>query len=138
MVTSRYNSDEAYMFNLAKGDHKNGYEIEAFSILYECIRYNQNRLIHGKTHDPTKIENYKKLKNKLRKYTMLDSKQIRNIGNFHTTRTKIVHEMIFKKKFDSDKIDKWFENGVEINQKLISEIKMQESPYGKILFSENE
>ena len=137
MVTSRYNSDKTCLFNLAKGDHKNGYEIEAFSILYECIRYNQSRLISVKTNDPIKIENYKKLENKLKKYAMLDRNYIRNIGNFHTNRTKIIHEII-NENFDSDEIDKWFKEGIKINQRLISEIKMQKSSYGKILFSENE
>ena len=57
IITSRYNVDITHLLNLAIKDHKSGYEIEAFSILYECIRYNQSYLISVKTKKPITSNN---------------------------------------------------------------------------------
>ena len=136
MVTNRYNVDITHLLNLAIEDHKRGYEIEAFSILYECIRYNQSYLISVKTKRPINIKKYKELQATIKQNTLLKNKKhLSNISRFHTNRGKVVHEIILKKTFDDDTIDKWFTDGRKINLLLLSEIETVKSLYGELLSS---
>lgn len=127
MATHRYNVEIPHLVNLAIDDHKRGYEIEAFSILYECIRYNQSHLISVKTKKPIKIKKYKELQAAIKKNTILNKKYLSNIGRFHTNRGKVVHEIILKKTIDDNITDKLIEQaGKTMDPKLKAEWKQAE------------
>ena len=123
----------SYLLKLAKKTSQ--HDIEAFSILFECIRFNQHRLLSLVTKESdTNIKKYKKLYAEIRKHCLLPKKKCL-LNQFYNHRSYVIHDIIFNRKFSDKDLKKWFEEGQQLNLRLLVEIRKRTTLYGEILQS---
>ena len=123
----------SHLLKLAKKTPQHG--IETFSILFECIRFNQHRLLSlVTTESDSNIKKYKKLCAEIRKHCLLSKKKCL-LNQFYNHRSYVIHDIIFNRKFSDEDLKKWFEEGQKLNLRLLVEIEKKTTLYGEILQS---
>lgn len=133
-MTRHYKVSVEKLISVAAKIHKTGYEIEAFSIIFECVRYNLASLISVKTNQPLDIQKYQTLVSIVKRNNLLNRSIIAEVRSFRQNRNKIVHQIIHNKTFDDESIGIWFEKGRTINLNIRSMIKSSDDgTYDSIL-----
>ncbi len=129
LISKNSSKSSENLLKNATDEHKKGCQMEAFTLLFECIRYNLDRLITLKTKKLFKYKRgrfgtYKELETKIREFNILKDKRVQSkIGQFYQNRTYVIHNIVFNKNFSNKDLEDWFEMGRTLNFELLREIK---------------
>ncbi len=123
----------SYLWDLANKTSQ--HDIESFSILFECIRFNQHRLLSiVKKESGDYVKKYLKLCTEIKRRCLLPKKKCL-LNQFYRHRSYVVHDIFFNREFGDEDLKKWFEEGQRLNARLLAEIEKRTTIYGEILQS---
>ncbi len=127
--------EEASSYLLKLANETSQHDIESFSILFECIRFNQHRLVSiVRKESGAYVKKYLKLCAEIKKRCLLPKKKCL-LNQFYNHRSYVVHDIFFNRNFDDEDLKKWFEEGQRLNLRLLVEIRKRTTIYGEILQS---
>lgn len=101
--------------NRAKFAHKNGYDIEAFTIIFECIIRNLQVIVSLETEFYiTPSTTYSSLIRQCTKNRLLTHREIKKLNLFKKYRNNVIHNLINTGKIDTKSLHRWFKFGIRV------------------------
>lgn len=98
--------------------HRNHYEIEAFTIIFESINYYLTGALYYKHEKNAYSKSYFQLTNIADKKNIFPYKMILNLHLFRFYRNTVVHSMLYDEFLEQEHVDMWFIRGRKLNARI--------------------